>query len=35
MLVHNQQQFKAEEKAVIYNFLYPVLENGSEMDTPF
>ena len=35
MLLHNQQQFYAEDKAVIHNFLYPVLENASEMDTPF
>ena len=35
MLLHNQQQFRAEDKAVIHNFLYPVLENTSEMDTPF
>ena len=35
MLLHNQQQFLAEDKAVIHNFLYPVLENASEMDTPF
>ena len=26
MLLHNQQQFQAEDKAVIHNFLYPVLE---------
>ena len=35
MLLHNQQQFYAEDKTVIHNFLYPVLENTSEMDTPF
>ena len=35
MLLHNEQQLKAEDKAVILNFLYPALENASEMDTPF
>ena len=36
MLLHNQQQFQAEDKAVIHKFLHvPVLENASEMDTPF
>ena len=35
MLLHNQQQFEAEEKAVIHNFLYPVIEKAPEMDTPF
>ena len=35
MLLHNQHLFYAEDKAVIHNFLYPVLENASEMDTPF
>ena len=35
MLLHNQQQFWAEDKGVISNFLHPVLENTSEMDTPF
>ena len=34
MLHHNQQQFQTEDKAVIHNFLCPVLENASEMDTP-
>ena len=27
--------FKQKSKAAIHNFLYPVLENASEMDTPF
>ena len=35
MLLHNQQQFYAEDKAAIHNFLYPFLENAPEMDTPF
>ena len=34
MLLHNQQQFLAEDKAVIHNFLYPVLENASETGIP-
>ena len=35
MLHYNQQQLQAEDKAVIHKFLYPVLENASEMDTLF
>ena len=33
MLHYNQQQLYAEDKAVIHKFLYPVLENASEMNT--
>jgi len=33
MLLPNQHQFQAEDKAVIHNFLYPVVENASEMNT--